>query len=358
MQGIRLASHTALFFFGFTVVGALPALANTSHDETKLSSSLDQSAPGALSSERSFERTVTIPPERMASLKGWEHIYSLLVDEGINPEYLAEVLSDPRMPPAETLHFSLKPAESRYLYRKHNTPKARRNAMRFYREHRDFFRKAEELYPVPESVILAILQVETQCGNYTGRERVLPRLLRLARAAAPDNIQENLSAKRRKDRSVTLEQVKERATWLERTFLPHAAATLSVAKVKGVDPLELRGSGAGAIGLPQFLPGHYFTYGADADGDGRVDLFSAPDAILSVAKYLHGHGWRQKNLSASERRSVIWHYNRSKPYIDTVLAMAGSLEREIARLDKPAKAAPKPAARGKASAKAKRHRKK
>jgi membrane-bound lytic murein transglycosylase B len=62
----------------------------------------------------------------------------------------------------------------------------------------------------------------------------------------------------------------------------------------------------------------------DGDGNGRISLFSPEDAIASCANYLKGHGWRS-GLSTAERRKVIWHYNRSEPYIDTVLGLAARI---------------------------------
>ena len=60
----------------------------------------------------------------------------------------------------------------------------------------------------------------------------------------------------------------------------------------GGDPLAVRGSYAGAIGMPQFMPSSIMRYAVDFDGDGRIDLTqSVPDVIGSVANYFKGHGW-------------------------------------------------------------------
>ncbi len=59
-----------------------------------------------------------------------------------------------------------------------------------------------------------------------------------------------------------------------------------------------------------------------------------PDAIISVANFLKEHGW-QTNLTDFEKRMVIWHYNRSSVYIDTVLAVAAKLKESAARIDVP-----------------------
>lgn len=262
------------------------------------------------------------------ALQGWDHIYQRLVAGGIDPSAAAQVLSDSRMPSRDPLYFSLNPRESKDLYRKHNSYRNRRNAMEFYREHESSFRRAEREFGVPRHVILALLQVETGCGRNTGRSRVIPGLARLAAAATPENIRLNVAKHRRGNPRFDASLVEARARYLEQTFLPHLAAAIRVAGMMGVEPLELRGSGAGAMGIPQFLPGNFLTYGVDGDGNGRVDPFSEADAILSVGRFLKEHGWTGgPALSAAGKRKAIWHYNRSEPYISTVLAMASQLER-------------------------------
>src|SRR6185369_11602712 len=113
---------------------------------------------------------------------------------------------------------------------------------------------------------------------------------------------------------------------LEGVFYPEVLAMFGLADRTGVDPLDVRGSGSGAFGLPQFLPSSYLRFGVDGDGDGRVSLYDPADAIASAANYLAGHGWKGE-ISRAEQRRAIWAYNHSDAYIDTVLALAEHLER-------------------------------
>src|SRR5206468_7492570 len=63
---------------------------------------------------------------------------------------------------------------------------------------------------------------------------------------------------------------------------------------EGIDPMALRGSYAGAIGMPQFMPSSFLRYAVDLDGDGRIDLHgSAADVIGSVGRYLAEFGWKR-----------------------------------------------------------------
>lgn len=275
-----------------------------------------------------------LPPvskQTQSRIKGWDYAYQKLRAAGLDESFLQEVFSDKRMPEATPVYFSVSPREPRSIYQKRNNRKERRNALNFYQEHEKAFQEAFELYGVPAEVALAILQIETRCGDYTGKARVLPRLTRLVMAADPKNVLRNFKAKKARDRALTYEQVKQRAEWLERTFLPHLIATFVVAQHQDLHPLEILGSKAGAFGLPQFLPGNYFNFGADGNGDGKVDLFQPEDAIHSVMQFLKRHGWNAADLSVEEQKAVIHEYNRSEPYVDTVLAMARELGNQLSK---------------------------
>jgi len=134
----------------------------------------------------------------------------------------------------------------------------------FRERHREALARATELYGVPEEIIIAIIGVETVYGRNTGSYRVIDALATLAFDYPP------------------------RAEYF-RGELEHY---LLYARGAGIDTLELKGSYAGAIGIPQFMPGSYRRYAVDMDGDGRQDLSgSFADAIGSVANFLKAHGW-------------------------------------------------------------------
>src|SRR6185369_5732010 len=106
---------------------------------------------------------------------------------------------------------------------------------------------------------------------------------------------------------------------------PEVMAMFSLSDQTGIDPLDIRGSGSGAFGMPQFLPSSYLRFAVDGNRDGRISLYDPPDATASAANYLARHGWRP-GLSYAQQRQVIWTYNHSDPYIDTVLYLAARIE--------------------------------
>lgn len=135
----------------------------------------------------------------------------------------------------------------------------------FWQENALTLARARALYGVPEELIVAIIGVETVYGRNTGGFSVLEALATLAF------------------------QYPRRAEF----FRSELEQFLLLTRENGLDPLAVKGSYAGAIGIPQFMPGSQRRYAIDFDGDQRVDLSnSVDDAIGSVARFLEQHGWQ------------------------------------------------------------------
>ena len=79
-----------------------------------------------------------------------------------------------------------------------------------------------------------------------------------------------------------------------------------------LDPLTIKGSYAGAMGAPQFMPSNYRRYAVDADADGRIDLWTNwSDVCASVGNYLKEHGWNPGEPVLSEADSRARQSRRS-----------------------------------------------
>ncbi|MBM4243150.1 MAG: lytic murein transglycosylase [Deltaproteobacteria bacterium] len=296
------------------------------------------------------------PEPLAANYRGWDYIVEKLVADGVDPRQVRRVFTDPRVEPFTGLQFSLYPRESSALYRGFTQPASVALARRCKASHERALREAEERFGVPATVVASIIHVESGCGRNTGKEVVLFRLARLAMANEPENLRDNITRHTETGYDPAIEErTRERGRYLENTFYPEVLATFQVSDRLDMDPLALRGSGSGAFGMPQFLPRSYLSYGADGNGDGRVSLYDADDAIFSCANYLASHGWRP-GISRAEKRRVIWHYNRSDSYIDTVLALADRLDGGAAPAEeaggKPRQVQRQVKAKGKANARA------
>lgn len=147
--------------------------------------------------------------------------------------------------------------------------------MVFWQDNADTLARAEAQYGVPAHIVVGIVGVETFYGRVTGNFRVLDALATLA-FDFPSG---------RSDRSPF--------------FRAELEEYLVLCRRTGVDPKQPKGSFAGAMGLPQFMPSSLNKWAVDFDGDGRIDLNDSPaDVIGSVANYLAVHGW-QRDMAAT-----------------------------------------------------------
>jgi membrane-bound lytic murein transglycosylase B len=260
--------------------------------------------------------------------KGWGYLVDKLATDGVPRSRAERVFTDPRIPAFDNLSFSLRPGESPAMYRGLLSSRSVSEAYDCFAKHRGVLRRVEQESGVPAGVVAAILHVESRCGRYTGNQVVLWRLARLAMAAEPQNLRRNVarhSLLQGPRATLDVERTAfERARYLESMFYPEVRGAFEIADRLGVDPLGIRGSIAGAFGMPQFLPTSYLKFGTDGNADGRVSLYDADDAIASCARYLQGNGWRP-GIDRAQKRRVVWTYNRSTPYIDTILALADRL---------------------------------
>ncbi len=138
---------------------------------------------------------------------------------------------------------------------------------RFLKKHRSIFEEVEKTYGVDQSVIAAILGIETKFGKRSsGGYRVFDAL------------------------STIFSEIPRRESFARRELIEF----LLLCREEDLDPKTVEGSYAGAMGMPQFIPSSYRMYAVDFDGDGRRDLWESPkDIIGSVAHYLRRHGWNE-----------------------------------------------------------------
>ena len=162
-------------------------------------------------------------------------------------------------PPVSPLQRSWERYRPRFL-----TERRINGGVRFWQENRSSLARASALYGVPPEIIVAIIGVETEYGGNTGGFRVLEALATLAF------------------------HYPRRAEF----FRTELEQFLLLARENGFDPVDMRGSFAGAMGIPQFMPGSQRRYAVDFDGDRKIDLSgSVDDAIGSVGRFLEQHGW-------------------------------------------------------------------
>ncbi|MDB5373436.1 MAG: lytic transglycosylase [Belnapia sp.] len=138
------------------------------------------------------------------------------------------------------------------------------NGRRNYADSRSLLAAIGTRYRVDPRVIVAIWGMETNFGTNTGGFGVIEALATLAWDG-------------------------RRASY----FRTELIAALRVLEGGHVTPARMRGSWAGAMGQPQFMPSNFERLAVDFDGDGRRDIWdSRADALASIGNYLARNGWR------------------------------------------------------------------
>ncbi|WP_147693909.1 lytic murein transglycosylase B [Vogesella mureinivorans] len=160
-----------------------------------------------------------------------------------------------------------KPSTARPWYRfrpNFYSDKLMQEGVAFWQQHESTLQKAADTYKVPPEIIVAIIGIETRYGRNTGSVPLADALATLAF------------------------DYPRRASF----FRAELSEFFRLVRSEKINALSLRGSYAGAMGLPQFMPSSYRKWAVDFDGDGHRDIWNNPvDAIGSVANYFQQHGW-------------------------------------------------------------------
>lgn len=192
----------------------------------------------------------------------------------------------------------------------------------FWRAHQATLNRAQQQYGVDPAIIVGIIGVETEYGEYMGKFRVIDSLSTLA-----------FNYPSRQD-----------------YFKNELEQYLLLTRELNQDPLNLYGSYAGAMGYPQFMPTAYRTLAVSQTPGQAANLFNNPDdAILSVANYFHQHGWYPNKrpavpLRKYQRGAVLfgdqyWHlyhnfdvikrYNNSNYYAMAVYQLGQKIQQGL-----------------------------
>ena len=210
-----------------------------------------------------------------------------------------------------------KPAEKVLTWREYRpifvTSKRIGRGNDFLRAHHDILKRAEKEYGVPAEIITAIIGVETYYGRLSGKTQVFDSLVTLGFDYPPRS----------------------------RFFLSELEQFLLLTREEDIDVSVVRGSYAGAMGMPQFISSSYREYAVDFDGDGKRDLWnSTADVIGSVANYFKVHGWKsggQVVVPARVKGQIEETRNKLKPHTSISDLAAQGVVPEVA-VDDSAKA--------------------
>jgi membrane-bound lytic murein transglycosylase B len=223
--------------------------------------------------------SVTVPNlESRPTFSDW---LSELRDEAIQRGIAAEIVSqafDGIEPLERVIASDRNQAEfvltfDRYLSRV-VTPETVRRGRQLYAQHQPLLERVQEAYGVQPRFILAFWGIESRFGRVQGRLPIIPALATLAFDPRRSGFFRN--------------QLFDALEMVNRGY---------------IELPSMRGSWAGAMGQPQFMPSSYLAYAVDFDGDGRKDIWSTEaDIFASIANYLSSHGWSDKHTWGREVR--------------------------------------------------------
>jgi len=258
----------------------------------------------------------------------YQSLISRLSQDGFDAGFLSRLFMDSRSEPIPSaMSIPVTTREIPEIYEQFLTPEAILLAKKFLQENSTILDEMEKRFSVDKEVVTAILLVESRFGENIGKFRVIPTLATMAVMDSPENVEANYSALRVADPEMTYDRVqgvaKKRASWAYQEL----KSFLLIVLRENVDPLEIRGSYAGAVGMAQFVPSSYLGYAENKNGFERW-LTSKEDAVFSIGNYLKSHGWN-KNLPLEKKKRVLWYYNHSKPYIETVLLIAQKIKNRL-----------------------------
>ncbi len=268
-----------------------------------------------------------------SSLKTEEKIYAekLLnqikedLKEKVSEEYIMKALCNKELSfNPEVMLRSLTWNEYKLPYHQFLEESRIERAKNFLVENKELLAEVEKQFEVEKEVILAIFLVETDLGRKRGHHRVLDTFFSLALTKEEELFKRYVENHSEIDFSneTVRQRWQRRANWGYQELLYF----LEIAYKNQWDPLDIKGSIFGAFGFPQFVPKSVLIYGYDWDGDGKVDLYSVPDTLASIANYLKKEGYNEK-ASLEQKKKVIMKYNKSEPYAETVLKIAEILKK-------------------------------
>ncbi|MDP3269486.1 MAG: lytic murein transglycosylase B [Legionella sp.] len=212
-------------------------------------------------------------------------IKSMVKDHHFSAKELTETMNQVQLQP-QIIESMEKPYEKKNwdVYRDlFLTPQRLKGGLDYWAANKEILEKAQKRYGVPPEIIVAILGVETLYGERQGENRVLDALSTLAF------------------------NYPKRAPF----FTKELKEYLLLCREHHVSPTFYKGSYAGAMGKPQFMPSSYRYYAVDFGNKGHRDLITDNgDSIASIANYFHKHGWRLNEGIAQNATLKGWHFKK------------------------------------------------
>jgi len=214
--------------------------------------------------------------------------------------------------------------ESKLNYDRFTSKKLIKSAKKYKKKYHDELSEAQNATGVDKNIITAIILVETRLGKSTGKSNVFNTLSTMAsldNAGQRERLWTSVSESGDLTKEAFEKKADKKAAWAYKELKAFIQYTLR----EEIEPSSIYGSYAGAVGIAQFMPSNILILAKDGNNDNKIDLFNHADAIFSIANYLKYHGW-QPNIDKKDAAKVVYSYNHSKYYVNTILEIAELLK--------------------------------
>ncbi len=250
----------------------------------------------------------------------FQNLMQRLIRDGLDSARIQAYFEDERLEfLPDLIRLNLVQRETPDVYSKFLTRNEIQDGYRFLQIHRDEIVRASKNSTIPPEFFVAILKIESNLGRDSGKYSILSAFATIALLA------DSLHWVLRYDTSGgrDLDRLQKRAVRRSEWAYKELKDFLAVCEQDGWDPLNVRGSWAGAFGWAQFLPSSHLRFADDGDGDGKIDPYSLKDAVAGISRYLNAAGWGR---SDSSKRNALLQYNPSSAYADCILEYARRLQ--------------------------------
>jgi membrane-bound lytic murein transglycosylase B len=207
-----------------------------------------------------------------------------------------------------------------------------KKSLEFLEKNKATFNVAQSDYIVPPEIITSLLWIETRHGSITGTFHVPSVYIHLLQLSRQKNqkylfkVARKNSASQEMSTQELVKKISDRTEWRSKWALEQLLALEKIFLSKQKDIKRLKGSFAGAFGLPQFIPSSYRDF-ASSSTSLPPNLFTIEDSILSVARYLMIHGW--SNTKEDQQIIALMKYNNSRDYAESIIELAKKVRKFI-----------------------------
>ncbi|MGD8880276.1 MAG: lytic murein transglycosylase [Desulfobacterales bacterium] len=267
------------------------------------------------------ESRAAVEPDNEAFLS----VKKRLIKDGFDPTKINRLYSRPQVffeADGVTLLFTYKEAQVDYGQFANNW--SIRKAKQYMQKYKDDLTRTEKAFGVDRKIITAIMLVETGLGASVGTRSTLNTLSTLAALMDPE-VRDRLWDLIPNSKKISRKRFEKKAAARSNWAYKELKAFLKYTNREGFDPASIPGSFAGAVGVAQFMPTSILAYGKDGNNDGAVDMLNHADSMASIANFLKSHGWRP-GQSRKKAEKIIFHYNHSTYYVDTILKISRRLK--------------------------------